>query len=225
MSTNMKHANDVLNFQCDIILGYGSTMDLHGFDQQVGDLQTGSAGHLRSDAPATILAYYEGDITWGANSGVDGAVTFKKSGPKSLTINGTNTTTGALVACNGPTIIGSTGSWQGTNVCVGLESSNRHPSLRLTRSNSFPNARHTVLTMTTTTSSSFFTDCGASREPELILDAGVNAVFKDVILNGRHLAPGTWGGPDSPAQNKDGTHFSGSGVITVIGGGMMIIFR
>ena len=191
--------NDVLNFQCDIILGYGSTMDLHGFDQQVGDLQTGSAGHLRSDAPATILAYYEGDITWGANSGVDGAVTFKKSGPKSLTINGTNTTTGALVACNGPTIIGSTGSWQGTNVCVGLESSNRHPSLRLTRSNSFPNARHTVLTMTTTTSSSFFTDCGTSREPEL--------------------------GGDSSAQHKDDEHFSGSGMITIIGGGMMIIFR
>jgi hypothetical protein len=80
--------------------------------------------------------------------------------------------------------------------------------------------------MTTTTGSlGFFTDCGASREPELILDAGVNAVFKDVILNGRHLAPGTWGGPDSPAQNKDGTHFSGSGVITVLGIGMMIIFR
>ena len=218
--------NDVLNFQCDIILGYGSTMDLHGFDQQVGDLQTGSAGHLRSDAPATILAYYEGDITWGANSGVDGAVTFRKSGPKPLTINGTNTTTGALVAFAGPLVLGETACWQGTNVCIGLEMSNRHPSLRLTRSNSFANPTKTVLTMTTTTGSlGFFTDCGTSREPELILDAGVNAVFKDVILNGRHLAPGTWGGPDSPAQNKDGTHFSGSGVITVIGGGMMVIFR
>ena len=123
-------------------------------------------------------------------------------------------------------MLGETACWQGTNVCIGLEMSNRHPSLRLTRSNSFANPTKTVLTMTTTTGSlGFFTDCGTSREPELILDAGVNAVFKDVILNGRHLAPGTWGGPDSPAQNKDGTHFSGSGVITVIGGGMMVIFR
>jgi hypothetical protein len=79
--------------------------------------------------------------------------------------------------------------------------------------------------MMTSTSSSFFTDCGDSREPELILDEGVNAVFKDAILNGRRLAPGTWGGPDSSAQNKDGTHFSGTGMITVIGGGMMIIFK
>ena len=219
--------NDVLNYQCDIILGYGSTLDLHGFDQQVGDLQTGSAGRIRSDEPATLLAYYnDGDgKTWGANCGVDGAVTFRKSGPKPLTINGTNTTTGALVAFAGQLVMGATACWQGTDVCVGLETSNRHPSLRLTRSDSFPNARHTVLTMTATTSSSFFTDCGDSREPELILDAGVNAVFKDVILNGRRLASGTWGGPDSPAQNKDGTHFSGTGMITVIGSGTMVIFR
>ena len=80
--------------------------------------------------------------------------------------------------------------------------------------------------MTTTTGSlGFFTECGESREPELVLDAGVNAVFKDVILNGRHLANGTWGGPDSSAHNKDGEHFSGTGMITVLGSGMMIIFR
>ena len=221
--------NDVLNYQCDIILGYGSTMDLHGFDQQVGDLQTGTWGRIRSDEPATLLAYYDDGNdgkTWGVSAGIDGAVTFRKSGPKPLFINGTNTTTGALVAFAGPLVLGETACWQGTNVCIGLETSTRHPSLRLTRSNSFANPTKTVLTMTTTTGSlGFFTDAGESREPELILDAGVNAVFKDVILNGRHLAPGTWGGPDSSAQNKDGTHFSGSGMITVIGGGMMIIFK
>ena len=220
--------NDVLNHQCDIILGYSSTMDLHGFDQQVGDLQTGSGGRIRSDEPATLLAFYDdgNGKTWGVNAGIDGAVTFRKSGPKSLTITGTNTTTGALVAFAGPLVLGETACWQGTNVCIGLETSTRHPSLRLTRSNSFANPTKTVLTMTTTTGSlGFFTDAGESREPELILDAGVNAVFKDVILNGRHLAPGTWGGPDSSAQHKDGDHFSGSGMITVIGSGMMIIFR
>lgn len=221
--------NDVLNFQCDIILGYGSTMDLHGFDQQVGDLQTGTWGRIRSDEPATLLAYYDdgnAGKTWGVSAGLDGAVTFRKSGPKPLFINGTNTTTGALIAFAGPLVIGETGCWQGTNVCIGLETSTRHPSLRLTRSNSFANPTKTVLTMTTTTGSlGFFTECGESREPELILDAGVNAVFKEVILNGRHLAPGTWGGADSSAQHKDGEHFSGSGMITIIGGGMMIIFR
>ena len=164
-------------------------------------------------------------LTWGANAGIDGAVTFRKSGPKQLTLNGTNTTSGALVAFAGPLVIGSTGCWQGTNVCVGLETSNRHPSLRLVRSDSFPNARKTVLTMTASTAGTFYTDCGASREPELILDEGVNAVFRNVVLNGRSLAPGTWGGPDSPAQHKDGDHFGGSGVITVRGGGMTLVIR
>ena len=220
--------NNVLDYRCDIILGYGSTMDIHGFEQQVGDLQLGGSGHLQSETPATLLAYYDikDGVTWGVNSGIAGAVTFRKSGPKQLTINGTNTTTGALVAFAGPLVIGETGCWQGTNVCIGLETSNRHPSLRLTRSNSFANPTKTVLTMTTTTGPlGFFTDAGESRAPELILDAGVNAVFKDVILDGRHLAPGTWGGPDSSAQYKDATHFSGSGMITVIGSGTMILFR
>jgi len=219
--------NDVLNYQSDIILGYGSTLDLHGTEQVVGDLQTGGSGRIRSDEPAMLLAYYDSGngITWGVNAGIDGAVTFRKSGPTSLTINGTNTTTGALIAFAGPLVMGTTACWQGTNVCIGLDSSNRHPSMSLTRSNTFANPTKTVLTMTTTTSGSFNTDAGSSREPELILDAGVNAVFKDVILNGRHLANGTWGGPDSSAQHKDGEHFSGSGMITVIGNGLIIVFR
>ena len=220
--------NNVLDYRCDIILGYSSTLDLHGFDQQVGDLMTGGGGRIRSDEPATILAYYDvaGGKTWGDNAGLDGAVTFKKSGPQTLTINGGNTTTGALIAQNGPLVMGTTGSWQGTDVRIGATNSNRHASLRLTRSNGFTNPRNTILTMTTsTTASTFYTDCGSSREPELKLDAGVNAVFKDVILNGHRLAPGTWGGTSSSAQHKDATHFSGSGMITVIGSGAMIIFR
>ncbi|MBR4172535.1 MAG: hypothetical protein IKR48_12870, partial [Kiritimatiellae bacterium] len=174
--------NDVLNYTCDIILGYGSTLDLHGFDQQFGDVQTGSAGHIRSDTPATFLAFYEADgITWGANSGVDGAASFKKSGPKPMTINGTNTTTGALIAFAGRTIIGETGVWQGTDVQIGTDTSNRHPSLRLTHNNCFANPTKTILTMTTTTGSiGFNTDAGSSRSPELVLDEGVTALVREI---------------------------------------------
>ena len=219
--------NDVLNYQCDIILGYGSTMDIHGFDQQVGDLQTGSSGRIRSDEPATLIAFYDmpEGIVWGVQSGVEGAVTFKKSGPMLLTINGTNTTSGALVALNGPLAIGETGSWQGTNVCIGAEVSNRHPSLRLARSKCFANGRKTMLTMTTSMAQNFNTDCGASRAPELILDEGVNACFRKVVIDGRSLAAGTWGGPDSFAQYKDGDHFSGAGMITVVGTGFALLIR
>ena len=219
--------NNVLNWQCDVSLGWGSFMDLHGFDQEVGDLKTGGAGRIRSAEPATLLAVYDGDssVTWGAGAGIDGAVSFTKSGATSLTINGTNTTTGVLLARNGPLVIGETGCWQGTNVLVGATNSNRHASLRLARSNSFADPGHTILTMTTSTASTFYTDCGESREPELILDAGVNAVFRKVKLNGRSLARGTWGGPESSAQHKDGNHFSGSGMIMVIGGGITISIK
>ena len=217
----------MLDYRCDIILGYSSTLDLHGFDQQVGDLMTGSGGRIRSTEAATILAYYDvaDGKTWGVNAGVDGAVTFKKSGPQTLTINGGSTTTGALIAQNGPLVMGTTGCWQGTDVRIGATNSNRHASLRLTRSNGFTDPRNTILTMTTSTASTFYTAGDTAREPELKLDEGVNAVFKDVIPNGHRLAPGTWGGMSSSAQHKDATHFSGSGMITVIGSGAMIIFR
>jgi hypothetical protein len=142
-----------------------------------------------------------------------------------LTINGTNTTTGALIALNGPLSIGESGSWQGTNVCIGAESSNRHPSLRLSHSKCFANGRKTVLTMTTSTAEYFNTDCGASRTPELILDEGVNVCFREVLIDGCRLAAGTWGGPNSPAKNKDSNHFSGTGMITVMGSGFVLVIK
>ena len=219
--------NNVLNWQCDVSLGCGSFMDLHGFDQEVGDLTTGSEGRIRSAEPATLLATYNRDspVTWGAGAGIDGAVSFTKSGATSLTINGTNTTTGVLLARNGPLVIGETGCWQGTNILVGATNSNRHATLRLMRSKCFASPKNTTLTMTASTASTFYTDCGVSREPELILDEGVNAVFGEVIVNGNRLATGTWGGPESPAQHKDATHFSGSGTITVAGNGFILIVK
>ena len=220
--------NNVLSTDCDVSLSYSGRMDIHGFDQQFGDLTTGSGGRIRSDEPAEIYAYYDidGGKTWGVNAGLDGAVTFRKGGRQPLTINGTNTTTGALIAQNGPLVIGETGFWQSADVCIGATNSNRHAILQLKRSNSFADPRHTMLTMTASTASTFYTDCGESREPELKLDAGVNAVFKRVILNGRCLAPGTWGGSESSAEHKDATHFSGSGMITVLtGGGFFLIVR
>lgn len=221
--------NNVLSTDCDVSLSYSGRMDIHGFDQQFGDLTTGSGGRIRSDEPAEIYAYYDidGGKTWGVNAGLDGAVTFRKGGRQPLTINGTNTTTGALIAQNGPLVIGETGFWQSTDVRIGATNSNRHASLQLKRSNSFADPMHTILTMTASTrTSGFNTDCGESREPELNLDEGVNAVFKKVILNGRCLASGTWGGSGSSAEHKDATHFSGSGMITVLtGGGFFLIVR
>ena len=214
--------NDVLNISSDIILAHGSVMDLHGFDQTIGDLKTGSSGHVQSDAPATLFAYFDDNsgTTWGVDSGVENEVSFTKSGPSTLTINGTNTTMGTLAARNGPLVIGATGVWYGTNVVIGVETSNRHPSLRLTHNACFADPKHTVLSMTTSTGA-MQSDL-PNPEPELVLDEGVCHVFAEVWINGRRLASGTWGGSESSAQHKDSVHFSGRGVIHVRGGGFVI---
>ena len=219
--------NDTMTYWSDIICGYYGQIDLHGFDQKFGDVSLGGGGKIRSATPATLFSAFDGAdvVTWGTSSAVEGAVSLIKSGRTRLQIGGRNTTSGFLRAQNGPVEITSTGVWHGKDVQIGAEESNRHPWLILRHSDCFADPRHTILTMTASTASTFYTDCGSSREPELWLDAGVNAVFKEVIINGRHLAPGTWGGTSSSAQHKDATHFSGSGMITVIGSGAMIIFR
>ncbi|MBR4172406.1 MAG: hypothetical protein IKR48_12205, partial [Kiritimatiellae bacterium] len=88
----------------------------------------------------------------------------------------------------------------------------------------FANPTKTILTMTTTTGSiGFNTDAGSSRSPELVLDEGVTALVREIIIDGRHLASGTWGSEDSPAVHKDNTYFSGKGVINVIGQGLILM--
>ena len=221
-------ATNVASYSCDIKLGASAVMNIHGNSQDMGDLYLAGANCcLTSDAPATVFAFYDGirdtKETVTNNGAIAGCVSFTKSGPKPVTIAGTNTTTGYLNAQNGPLEIAPGGQWRGTDVRIGKEETNRHPSLRLMHDACFADPTHTTLAMTTSTGA-MQTDM-PNREPELILDEGVCHTFKSITLNGRNLANGTWGGPESPAQHKDATHFSGKGMVYVIGKGVTIIFR
>ena len=221
-------ATNVTSYGCDIVLGASAVMDVHGNDQTIGDLSlTGENSRLTSDAPATVFAFYgglrDGKGTVTNRGDIAGCVSFIKSGYHLLTFASTNTSTGVLTAQNGPLVIAPGGQWRGTEVVVGKEETNRHPSLRLMHDACFADPAHTTLAMTTSTGA--MQPDMPNREPELIIDEGVCHTFKSITLNGRSLGTGTWGGPESSAQHKDATHFSGKGMVYVIGKGVTIIFR
>ena len=218
-------AEDVFHdYQSTLNLTNATTLNLHGFSQKCGPVQlTDARSVITSDAPATLFAFHNAaDMTYRGT--IRGQVTFEKSGGNYVMLTGKNTSTGALFVHNGPLEIYTTGSWKGTEVKVGDVDSNRNPKLRLFHGNCFDDPRHTVLTMTTTrkTGTDFF---GTNPNPVLELEAGVEQVFKDIYIDGRRLASGTWGSSQSPARHKDDVHFAGTGVANVIGTGMVIIFR
>ena len=219
-------AQDAMTYWADVTLGGSSVLDLHGLDQKFGDLVlAGESSRVTSDGPASILAYCDDAWIAATNKGVfAGAVSFTKSGARQIVLASENTSTGALGVQNGPLVVAPGGKWTGTTVTIGAETTNRHPSLRLMHNACFADPRHTTLAMTTSTSN--MNAEMPNPEPELILDEGVRHVFKDITLNGAALASGTWGGSQSPAEHKDDMHFSGKGVVEVIGTrGLMIIIR
>ncbi len=218
-------AQDAMTYWADVTLGGSSVLDLHGLDQKFGDLVlAGESSRVTSDGPATILAYCDDAWIAATNKGVfAGAVSFTKSGARQIVLASENTSAGALGVQNGPLVIAPGGKWTGTTVTIGAETTNRHPSLRLMHNACFADPRHTTLAMTTSTSD--MTEM-PNPEPELVLDEGVHHLFREITLNGKPLASGTWGSSQSSATHKDDTHFSGKGVVEVIGTrGLMVIIR
>ena len=215
-----------MTYWADVTLEGSSVLDLHGFDQKFGDLVlAGESSRVTSEMPANILAYCDDALIAATNKGVfAGAVSFTKSGARQIVLASENTSTGALGVQNGPLVIAPGGKWTGKTATIGAETTNRHPSLRLMHNACFADPRHTTLAMTTSTSN--MNAEMPNPEPELILDEGVRHVFREITLNGKPLASGTWGSSQSSATHKDDTHFSGKGVVEVIGTrGLCIVIR
>ena len=217
---------DTMTYWADVTLEGSSVLDLHGFDQKFGDLVlAGESSRVTSEMPANILAYCDDALIAATNKGVfAGAVSFTKSGARRIVLASENTSTGTLGVQNGPLVIAPGGKWTGKTATIGAETTNRHPSLRLMHNACFADPAHTTLAMTTSTSN--MNAEMPNPEPELILDEGVRHVFREITLNGKPLASGTWGSSQSSATHKDDTHFSGKGVVEVIGTrGLIITIR
>ena len=217
---------DTMTYWADVTLEGSSVLDLHGFDQKFGDLVlAGESSRVTSEMPANILAYCDDALIAATNKGVfAGAVSFTKSGARQIVLASENISTGTLGVQNGPLVIAPGGKWTGKTATIGAETTNRHPSLRLMHNACFADPAHTTLAMTTSTSN--MNAEMPNPEPELILDEGVRHVFREITLNGKPLASGTWGSSQSSATHKDGSHFSGKGVVEVIGTrGLCIVIR
>ena len=217
---------DTMTYWADVTLEGSSVLDLHGFDQKFGDLVlAGESSRVTSEMPANILAYCDDALIAATNKGVfAGAVSFTKSGARRIVLASENTSTGTLGVQNGPLVIAPGGKWAGRTATIGAETTNRHPSLRLMHNACFADPRHTTLAMTTSTSN--MNAEMPNPEPELVLDEGVRHLFREITLNGKPLASGTWGSSQSSATHKDDTHFSGKGVVEVIGTrGLCIVIR
>jgi autotransporter-associated beta strand protein len=181
-----------------------AVFDLNGKSQRVASLieqhQAGSSGTQRilSAAPATLVVSNDTANTFGtAGSSIEGAVSLVKAGTGTLTLTGTNTTSGSFIVSNGTLVVSATGMLgNSTNVVVA------GGTLTLQSSACISN----------TASLWIAADGGA----KVSLSNGVNEVVERLYIGGAPRRAATYGAFGSGAQITSDTYFAGSGVLTVL---------
>lgn len=181
-----------------------ATVDLNGKSQRVASLieqhLAGSTGTQRiiSSTPATLIVSNDTANTFGtAGSSIEGAVSLVKMGSSTLTLSGTNTTSGSFIVSNGTLVVSATGILgNSTNIVVA------GGTLALQNSACITNSA--VLQIA---------EGGGAK---VDLASGVNEVVERLFIGGAPRRAATYGAPGSGAQITSGTYFSGSGILTVL---------
>ncbi len=182
--------------------GPSCTLNLNGFDQIVANLSRAEATPgtivITSPTPATLTVNQSGN--YGYDGQFAGAVTLVKNGPGTLTITNASTSTyGSFIVSNGTLVVGGPAGTLGnnsTNLVVGGTGT-------LTLQNSQTLANTATLSIA---------DGGA----KVSLATGVNEAVGYLFLGGVQKRVGTYGSTSSTAAFKDDTHFSGTGILTVL---------
>ncbi len=181
-----------------------ATFDLNGKSQTIAGLadQRWASGtgtqRIISAAPATLIVSNATANSFGiTGSSIEGAVSLVKLGAGTLTLTGTNTTSGSLIVSNGTLAVSATGTFgaNSTNIVVAAG------TLSLQSSG--------ALADTATLS---IAEGGA----KVSLAAGVNEAVGYLFLGSVQKRVGTYGSTSSTAAFKDDTHFSGTGILTVL---------
>jgi autotransporter-associated beta strand protein len=188
-------------------------LDLNGKSQRVASLieqhQAGSTGTQRiiSAAPATLVVSNDTANTFGmAGGSIEGAVSIVKLGNGTLTLTGTNTTSGSFIVSNGTLVVSSTGTLgNSTNVAVAAGT--------LTLQGS------TCITNTATVA---IANGGGAK---VNVAAGVNETVSRLYFGDKPMRAATYGAPGSGAEVINDAHFSGSGVLTVLSGSGGLVIR
>lgn len=200
-----------LNIAPSLEVRNGCSVDLHGFYQTFGATSLDSGCRITGNE-GSVFRVLPNNETW--KGAVEGAVTLSKGSAGSLMLRSMNTSTGGLLIDRGTLSITNNACWTGTNVTlttVNAGSGETKVRLRLFSSDAFATPRKTIVTI--------------ENDEKIQLKEGVAQTVKDLYL-GTHLsASGTWGSSTSSAMHKDDVHFAGTGVLNVIGHGMMIIIR
>ncbi len=186
--------------------GADATIDLNGFTQTVAGLadQHYASGtgkqRILSATPATLVVSNSSDNTFGlVGSTIEGQVALVKAGTATLTLNGTNTASGAVTVHGGTLALSASGTLgASTNITVTAG------TLSLQTSGGIDDEA----------TLSIADDGGA----KLALASGVNEAVARLVLGDRPKRAGTYGATGSGAQFISDTHFSGSGLLTVLHG-------
>lgn len=200
-------------------------IDLCGCPQQCGSIKNSqSTGVFVSDSPA-VLTVNQGA---GANNPqshafvctFEGQAGLRKFGSKTLTVNSVNPTEGPLEAAGGNLFISATGSWNGTDVRV----TGKDAVLGLGGSSNL--RREASLTISDPEAKVDLASGVEQRIAHLYLpvlsdpDPGTGAVTTNLV----EAVAGTWGSPDSAAENKS-AYFTGTGLVKTGKVGSLLLVR
>jgi len=176
-------------------------LDLNGRDQTIGSLKTDglktAPGYLAvtSVVPATLTVNQSGSTVFAG--ALDGAVSLVKQGSGTLTFsNVVSKTTGDLFVCSGTVAVAETGGFANSM------------NVRVSYGGTFELRNSSVLTNAATV--------WLANGAKMTLASGVNEVIGYLYYGAVSKRAGTYGSTGSAAQFTDDTHFSGSGVLTVL---------
>ena len=175
-------------------------LDLNGFDQTVGNfLSNGlktNPGYLAvtSTVPATLTVNQSGSTTF--SGALDGRVSLAKKGIGTLTFsNVISQTAGDLSVYSGTVAVAETGGFANVqNIWV------YGGTFELRNGTAVPDTASVWI----------------SEGAKVNLAAGINETVGYLFYNENTKRVGTYGSTASTAQHKDDTHFSGSGILTVL---------
>lgn len=183
--------------------GPGGIFNLNGYNQTVGKLYIGASipgvRVVTSDTPALLTVNQSADSIFDAR--FTGAVSLLKLGSGALTLtNAFTTTTGGFNVSSGTLAVAANGTFgpNCTNVVVAGTGT-------LILSNSVAIADSAVLSLPAANVST----------AKVALGPGVNEAVGWLAYGSRLRRTGTYGSTLSAAANKDDTHFSGTGMLTV----------
>lgn len=207
-------SNYVTKVDCMNYANTGSVIDLNGFDQEFGTLEISKRAdvnqsvQIQSGTPARLSIRQSTDHV-DENVAFVGQIDLVKRGTKSLTFSRSYAATGTIEVVEGTLAFDANGTAPNvTNVTV------TGGTFSLGRSGTLPKTATVVLS----------DDAAAVVN----LADGIRQRCAALFVGGQKLEPGTYGSATSGAQHAGdpvAAHFTGNGILSVSGGGLVLLVR